>query len=397
MGRPLVCLPSAGTWLFVDLIIFLKCGIFLFKKIDINKRMITEQEAIERIAEGSLRLPPLTITLQEQGRTLGGHEGVNAVLKIAWQDKAYCFGAEYSPRSTPKGFQSALDSTLRINKVSGLQPMILVPFLNEKQLLELADREISGLDFSGNGVVIVPGQLFVFRSGSSNQFPASETIRNVYRKNSSIVARAFLARPLFESVNSIEAFIQMNGGHAAAISLSTVSKVLKVLEEDLIVSREKGAIRLIQPEKLLDKLAANFTRPLIRRFLVGKSSHDAGDLMRLLSENSFRHEVWLVGTGVGSVSQYAVMARENFLSVYCTDQYRLLTGVDFKETSRFPNLEIIETYDKTVYFDARTQRGFEWASPVQSYLELITGEQRLQDTAAQVREIILADVRRQLT
>lgn len=358
--------------------------------------MITEQEAMERIAVGSLQLPPLTIELQGQGQILAGYEGVDAVLGITWQDKTYRFGAEYSPRSTPKEFQSALDRTLRVNSTTGLQPMVLVPFLNEKQLLELADRKLSGLDFSGNGVVIVPDQLFVFRSGSSNQFPASETIRNIYRRSSSIVARAFLARPAFESVNAIEAFIQINGGHTAAISLSTVSKVLKVLEEDLIVSREKGAIRLIQPEKMLDNLAANFTRPLIRRFLVGKSPHETEDLMRLLSESSLRHQVWLVGTGVGSVSRYAVMARENLLSVYCTDQYRLLTGIEFKETSRFPNLEIIETQDKTVYFDARTGKGFEWASPIQTYLELMAGDQRDQDAAAQVKKIILADVTRQL-
>lgn len=378
-----------------SLTIFLKNGIFLFKKIVSFKKMITEQEAIRRIKSGLLSFLPLTIKLYESGRGADSKE-VDVVLEIMWQAKTYCFGAEYRSRSTPKEFQSALDYASRISKATGLHPIVLMPFLNEKQLLELADRQISGLDFSGNGVVIVPEQLFVFRSGSPNQFPSSETIRNVYRKDSSIVPRAFLAHPVFDSVNSIKVFIQMNGGHAAAISLSTVSKVLKVLEEDLIVSREKGAIRLIQPEKLLDKLAMNFTRPSVRRFLVGKSSHDAEALMHLLSENSLRHAVWLVGTGVGSISQYAIMAQGNFLSVYCTDQYRLLTGVEFKETSRFPNLEIIETHDKTVYFDARTQRGFEWASPVQSYLEMMAGDQRHQDTAAQVREVILADVRRQL-
>lgn len=205
-----------------------------------------------------------------------------------------------------------------------------------------------------------------------------------------------MARPIFDSVNGVEAFIQTHGGYATAISLSTVSKALKVLEEDLIISREKGAIRLLQPEKLLDKLASNFTRPLIRRFLVGKSPYDAKALIRLLPENSFRHQVSLVGTGVGSVAQYAVMARENFLSVYCTDQYRLLTGVEFKETPRFSNLEVIETHDKTVYFDARIDKGFEWASPVQTYLELMAGDQRDQDTAAQVKNTIFADVTRQL-
>jgi hypothetical protein len=378
------------------LLIFQKYGIFLIKKIGDFKKMLTRQEAIERIKAGLLHLPPLLIKLAEPRPSLADNREVDAVLEVAWQDNIYHFGFEYKTRSTPKEFQSALDQTLHVSKVIGLLPMVLMPFLSEKQLLELAERQISGLDFSGNGVVIVPGQLYVFRNGSRNQFPASETIQNIYRKNASIVARAFLIRPTFDSVNSIEAFIQLRGGQIAAISLSTVSKALKVLEDDLIVSREKNSIRLIQPEKLLDKLAANFTRPLIRRFLVGKSPYDTEVLMRLLSESSLKHQVWLTGTGVGSTAQYAVMAQENFLSVYCTDQYRLLTGVEFKETNRFPNLEIIETQDKTVHFDSRQRNGFAWASPIQTYLELMAGDQRNQDTAAQVKKNILADVTRQL-
>lgn len=358
--------------------------------------MLTQQEAIRRIKAGLLQLPPLAVKLYEPGPSLAKTQMVDAVLEVTWQDKAYHFGAEYKLRSTPKEFQAALNQAAAYQHQTGLLPLVLMPFLNDKQLRELSDRQISGLDFSGNGVVIVPGQIFVFRSGSRNQFPASETIQNVYRKNASIVSRAFLIKPVFESVNSIEAFIQMYGGQEAVVSLSTVSKVLKALEEDVIIVREKVAIRLVQPEKLLDKLAANFSRPLIRRFFVGKSPHDLETLMRLLLDSSSKHQVGLTGTGVGSIGQYAVMARDNFLSVYCTDQYRLLTGIEFRETNRFPNLEIIETLDKTVYFDPRQRNSFTWASPIQTYLELMAGDQREQDTANQVKEIILTDVKRQL-
>lgn len=359
--------------------------------------MLTQQEAIERIKAGLLQLPPLAMKLHKPGLSPAKTQMADAVLEVVWQDKAYRFEAEYKSRSTPKEFQAALNQAAAYQHHAGLLPMILMPFLNDKQLLELSDRQLSGVDFSGNGVVVVPGQLLIFRSGSKNQFPASEAIQNIYRKNASIVPRAFLTTPIFESVNSIEASIQMYGGQEAAVALSTVSKALKVLEEDLIIVREKGAIRLVQPEKLLDKLAANFARPVIRRFFVGKSPYDLETLMRLLLDSSLKHQVWLTGTGIGSIGQYAVMARDNFLSVYCTDQYRLLTGVEFKETNRFPNLEIIETVDKTVYFDSRQRNSFTWASPIQTYLELMAGDQRSRDTADQVKEIILADVKRQLT
>lgn len=353
--------------------------------------MLTEHDAIEQIKQGNLQLSPLQIELVDNTQR---QKMIDAVVGITWEREKHLFAAEYKALSTPKEFAAAVDQVLRMSQASGLHPLILMPYLNEQQLNELAERQISGIDFCGNGVVVIPHQFLVLRSGKPNLFPASAAIKNVYRKNSSLVSRAFLVQPTFESVGNIEAFIEMHGGHEARISLSTVSKALKVLEEDLIVSREKGAIRLTQPEKLLEKLVTNFAGPFVRRFLVGKSPCDIQDLMHRLVENSTQHQVWLTGTGVGSADQYAAMARESFLSVYCTDLYRLLTGIEFKETTRFPNLEIVETVDRTVYFDTRLHKGFGWASPVQTYLELMAGGQRERDIAIQVKPMILAEATR---
>ena len=355
--------------------------------------MLTEHDAIEQIKQGNLHLSPLQVELVNNTQW---QKTIDAVIAITWDREKHLFAAEYKALSTPKEFVAAVDQVLRISQASGLYPLILMPYLNERHLNELAERQISGIDFCGNGIVVVPHQLLVLRSGKPNLFPASAAIKNVYRKNSSLVSRAFLAQPTFKSVGNIEAFIQLHGSPEAAVSLSTVSKALKVLEDDLIVSRESGAICLIQPEKLLNKLAANFARPVVRRFRVGKSPYNIQELMQRLLENSTRYQVRLTGTGVGSVSQYAVMARDDFLSVYCTDLYRLLTGIEFKETNRFTNLEIIETMDKTVYFDSRQRTGFTWSSPIQTYLELMAGDQRYHDTADQVKELVLADVKRQI-
>jgi len=61
-------------------------------------------------------------------------------------------------------------------------------------------------------------------------------------------------------------------------------------------------------------------------------------------------------------------------------------------TDRFPNVELIETDDETVYFDARENTEFWWASPVQVYLELMAGDKRDRETAEQVRSLILKDI-----
>src|SRR5262249_49921989 len=126
------------------------------------------------------------------------------------------------------------------------------------------------IDLCGNGVVIVPGQWYVRRSGNPNRFRAEGVIKNVYRKGSSVVARLFLARPEFDSVQDA---LDELGRRGSRVTLSTLSKVCKRLEEDLIIERKReGAtrLRLIQPEKLLDRLTANYSSPAVKKRVTGK-------------------------------------------------------------------------------------------------------------------------------
>ncbi len=74
--------------------------------------------------------------------------------------------------------------------------MLLMPFLSELQLKELEREGISGIDLCGNCVVVYPGTFSVFRSGAKNRFPSSALIKNIYRKNSSMVGD-FLFIPPF--------------------------------------------------------------------------------------------------------------------------------------------------------------------------------------------------------
>ncbi len=113
---------------------------------------------------------------------------------------------------------------------------------------------VSGIDLGGNAVVIVSGKILVYRTAAPNRFPRGALIRNVYRRNSSIVAPAFLPRRKFPSLKQLLAEIQRRLGRATR---STATKVTIAVEEDLDVERVKTAegtrsLRLFQPDKLLD-------------------------------------------------------------------------------------------------------------------------------------------------
>jgi hypothetical protein len=101
----------------------------------------------------------------------------------------------------------------------------------------------------------------------------------------------------------------------------------------------------------------------------------------------------LVATGLSSIGRYATMQREDILSLYCPDAKRVQSLLEGREADRFPNVELMETDEQPLYFDARQQAGFYWASPVQTYLELMRGDKRDRETAEQVKDTILRGVR----
>lgn len=345
--------------------------------------MPTEEEAIELLARGEVTLPPLTFRVRSSELSRRRYD---AIVEASWEDHTYHFVAEYKPFATPKILREAMGAVITQAREMSLAPMVLAPYLPEERLRELEASGVSGLDLSGNGVVIVPGEILVYRTGARNRFPASTPLRNVYRGAASLVPRALLLAPAFASVSAVEAEIKRRGGRLA---LSTVSRVLKVLEEELVVARDGGRVRLLQADKLLDCLVESARPAEVRRRFSGKLSGDRERLPALLLEAAEQAGVRLVATGAASTGQYVTMARPATLSVYCSRVRELLRALPVTETSRFPDVEVLETDDETAYFDARRERGFPWASPLQTYLELARGDQRDQETAARLRDALL--------
>ena len=99
-----------------------------------------------------------------------------------------------------------------------------------------------------------------------------------------------------------------------------------------------------------------------------------------------------MATGISSVARYAVMQRGDILSIYCPRLEMLLDRLPGNQSDQFPNVEILETEDETVYLDARKEGIFWWASPVQVYLELMAGDKRDQETAEQVKSYIMMNL-----
>ncbi len=345
----------------------------------------TEKEFVTLLRKGDVDFPPLQLRWEAPKA-----REIDAIVRMSWRRSSYRFAAEYKRQFTARTIEEAADQARRHALTAKLRPLVVVPFLNERALDDLEERSVSGIDLCGNGVVLVPGEWYVRRTGEPNLFRTEGVIKNVYRRSSSIVARLFLARPEFDSVQDALEELRRRGGR---VTLPTVSKVCKRLEDDLIIDRNKrgGAtrLRLIQPDKLLDRLADNYSPPNIRTRLAGKLREiEPAEFRTRLREWADNTGNQVALTGACSVGAYAVMAREGVEEYYCTDvggAVRALGG-RFQPTERFATVILLETPDDEVYFD---RRGDLTASPVQAFLELSTGDKRDQETADQVRSGIL--------
>jgi len=310
-------------------------------------------------------------------------------VDLGWQGRSWSFAAEAKTRSVPKAIETAIRQA-EAWETAGQRAMIIAPYLNERWLIRLAEREISGLDLSGNGIVIVPGELLLWRSGQPNRFPESRPTKFAYRGATSLVPRVFLSRPRYEQVRDIQEEIEKRG---ASVALSTVSKALKRMEDDVLIRRSDGGIALLQADELLEKLQGGFEAPAVATRMRVRAKRGLPKLFQTVNDSDGRPE--LVMSGESSFRYYVAGRRSDEPIAYCRDlrAVRDAAGDALEETERFADLTIIETGDRTPFFDARQdENGIAYASALQAYLELNRGDKRDREMAAEIRARILSEI-----
>lgn len=338
----------------------------------------------------SIEIPPLKLDRIEpakDSRDPFSRTRHDLVYQIRWENTTILFKTEVMTVANPK---AVIHTIWRLRKdgsvsdgaeASGLYPLIVAPYLSEEAMKMLLDQKISGIDLSGNIQLIIPERLYFSRLGQQNRFPSNDSIKNVFRRSSSIVARVFFSRSRFASVSDLHFEIGIRGG---AISLGTVSKVLKSLENELLISRDLG-IRLADPEGLLQKLTDNFN--------IGDESRtvatvpNSAEAISRIAANCAKAKVLYC---VDLPQRYAlVSAGEPAIRIYVEDANIALHGIEQRTDAKPGGIEMIERQDPATYFDRRAEGKTQFASPVQSYLSLMKAGKPDESLAGQLRADLL--------
>lgn len=221
---------------------------------------LTEREIIQYLQSAADEYLPLRVASLERQVLLSGGTRADAIIQFSIPDGP-CFKAlaEIVSVASPK---IILDRSRRLVDCLGeiddtdMVPLIIAPFVGAKQAKILADKGISWMDLSGNMSIKVSNRIYIERTGKKNRFPDTAPIKKVFQGASSLVSRALLLKPRgFSSLYEIVDFIN---GRNSNITLSTVSKVLKSLEQELLIDRSKPLVSVIDRAKLLEKLAEGY-------------------------------------------------------------------------------------------------------------------------------------------
>lgn len=339
--------------------------------------VLNERDAYQKLTK-QFDFYPFRIEVLSQQESRSGRL-IDWVLQLEWQQITARFAVVYKNSATPKQVETAIMNARQFT-TQGFNPMIMAPYFGEKDLRRLVEAGVSGLDFSGNGVVLLDGKWLVYKTGAPNLYPASADIKAIYDGTSSLVGRVFLLKCEFQLVQDIKKEIEARNG---SISLGTVSKVLKGLEEDLVVNRN-GTIKLMQPRLLLEKLREAYTSP---RTLSKTPLKLDSNLLVSLCERAMDAGIEFAISGE---SQYTIFpGSDERMRVYTSERDLLMNELNLEENRRFPNIEIWETTDPRVFFDTRVQNGLTWTSPIQTYLDLTTQGKRERETAEQLASYIV--------
>lgn len=361
--------------------------------------MLSEQKAVEKLKSGNFEFPPFQMRLEEvlsantksnvklflEGE-IDAEELLKAdwILELEWENEKKRFLVEYKSVGTPKKLEQGIAQLKNYaDKLSGKNVLLMAPFLSEDNLERIRKEGLNAIDFSGNGIINVPGDWFVYRTGNENKYPTSAPIKNVYQGKSSLVGRVFFAEQEFEKVKEVKGKIEECGGE---ISLSTVSKVLKQMDEDMVI-KKGDTIELIRPEVMLDNLSKNYDPPKVIQSLEVKipESYVLGRLVRGFYNKELQY-------AAGGETYYGNLTESQVKEILYFSNLEPILNLNFYEKEeKFPNFEFREVRDQRLYFNTQLDGAIQFprCSPVQTYLDLMKGGKREMETARRIRDDII--------
>ncbi len=264
---------------------------------------------------------------------------------------------------------------------SGTAFALVCPAISPQSQSLCFERNVDFIDLAGNVFINVPGKLLLQRVGMEPRQETSPSFyRNPFSGKSSRILRVLLQKPRAWTLTEVTEELAKEtsrtecAGISFEVSFSLASRVLRSLEEELLVMRKNLAILVPEPRRLLARWAQEYKdryRWYLRRsfkvpnpFGLGLQSVSQG-LGRLLKPQSYAF------TGAAAASIAAPFLDADPIDIFISDEARaenLRTSIS--GTSVGPDLRVIYGFDAGVFLYSSLKDGIPVVSDIQAYLDL---------------------------
>lgn len=257
-------------------------------------------------------------------------------------------------------------------------PILVVPFMTVAGA-EAADRaRLNWLDLSGNAHIRAE-RLHIWVQGRPDQFRRRGRPSSPFAPKSARVTRTLLLEPE-------RWWRQRDLVHKTGLDDGNVSRIVRRLDEELLLDHRARELRPRDPGLLLDAWAGDYSfdrHDIVTGHLTGSGIDLAEHVHERLDDAGIEHAF----TGLAAAWQLEPFARFRLASVYVDGDPRDAADiVGLRRNEAGANLQLIGPDDAGVLHGNRVVNGLPCVSPVQTYLDLLHLPERAVDAARQLRD-----------
>ena len=256
-------------------------------------------------------------------------------------------------------------------------PVLIVPYMTPAGARAAAKEDLSWIDLSGNANVR-RDDLYVHVEGKPNKYPTRGPTSSPFAPRSSRIAHVMLLDPgrWWRQVELADR-LSLDDGY--------VSRIVRRLEDEKFLERDRKAVRPRDPELLLDAWLDDY-RFNRHDLVVGHATGSGIDLARTLDARLRDAEIDHAFTGLASAWTISGFVRFRLNSVYVAGNPRdAADAIELRRHQRGANVQLIGPDDDGVFLGRRDVSELPCVSPVQTYLDLHHLPERAQDAAEELR------------
>jgi DNA-binding Lrp family transcriptional regulator len=283
---------------------------------------------------------------------------------------------EVKAAASPGVVALAAEQMARLSTRDGIA-VLVVPFMTPAGAKAAEERELNWLDLSGNAH-IRDKDLYVSIQGRPNQFPTRGRPSSAFAPKSSRVARTLLLDPeRWWRQKELSEHTDLDAGR--------VSRVVRRLEDDELIARDRALLRPRNRDLLLDAWADEYhfgRHDTIAGHISGSGIELARELDHRLREADVDHAF----TGLPAAWALDRFARFRLNSVYVHGDPRAAAdAIELRRNERGANVQLIGPDDRGVFDGQQDVDELPCVSSVQVYLDLLALPERAREAAEELR------------